>query len=129
MGFTQEAVNTRPDLLLPGQDRAWDVWDAAPDDFPSTKTAFRLLFPTAELAVTPQQRAGRQWNASKKVLYIDAAPAGEMVVLSVLISPQSTRSLNGEFISVLHLATLALVDSRRVHILAHHSPVGIYFLR
>lgn len=124
MGFQEQALAANPDLVPPQQNRAWDVWDAQPDDLPSSKTAFRLLFPTAELAVEPHQRTGKAWGARKNILYIDAAPLGEMVVVSLLISTAKIENFKGEASPVLHLASFSLSDGRFAYVLAHHATVG-----
>src|SRR4051812_6561064 len=36
MGFTEKAIKSNPKLLLPGQNRAWEVWDKPPESMPNT---------------------------------------------------------------------------------------------
>jgi hypothetical protein len=71
MAFTTEALAKRPDLLGRDGNRAWEVWDKPDEQLPETVIAFRLLFPTSELAVTPAQRVEADW---KRVAFLDAAP-------------------------------------------------------
>ena len=67
MGFTTEAIGRNPQLIPADADRAWEVWDEPPASLPNTIVAFRLIFPTSELAVRPEQRPVKKW---KNVLYI-----------------------------------------------------------
>lgn len=83
MGFTQEAVAKRPNLLRPGQDRAWTVWDKPPITLPETVVAFKLVFVTSELAVSPEQRRGHRW---KDVIFVEAGPPGLMTVATLFIT-------------------------------------------
>src|SRR5438132_10784740 len=62
MAFTSEALAANPSLVPVGADRAWEVWDEPPAVLPETVAAFRLIFPTRELAVEPEQRAAKQWR-------------------------------------------------------------------
>src|SRR5688500_9086202 len=68
MGFTTEAIVRDPQLSNGDRDRAWEVWDEPPAILPNTVAAFRLLFPTSELAVRPDQRASGSW---RNVTFID----------------------------------------------------------
>jgi hypothetical protein len=70
MGFTEEAMARNPNLVPLGRDRAWQVWDKPPAKLPNVTIAFRLLFPTSELAVRPEQRKPDQW---RKVDFIEPA--------------------------------------------------------
>jgi hypothetical protein len=46
-------------------------------------TAFRLLFPTSELAVRPEQRRPKDWA---KVIYLEAALAGKITVVTLFLT-------------------------------------------
>ena len=73
MGFTTAALKENSSILQPGENRAWEVWDRPSPTFPKTTIAFRLYFPTSELAVLPEQRPVDEW---REVIFIEPAPAG-----------------------------------------------------
>jgi hypothetical protein len=71
MAFTSEALAKNPALVPAGANRAWEVWDEPPPVLPDTVVAFRLIFPTIELAVKPEQRTTKQW---RNTVFIESAP-------------------------------------------------------
>ncbi len=85
MGFTTEALKEDPSLLHPGENRVWEVWDRPPRAFPNTTIAFRLYFPTAELAVLPEQRPVDEW---REVIFIEPAPpgTGKLTALTLFVT-------------------------------------------
>jgi hypothetical protein len=62
MGFTTEALAKNPNLVPLEENRAWEVWDKPPPKLPNVTIAFRLFFPTSELAVRPEQRLAHEWR-------------------------------------------------------------------
>jgi hypothetical protein len=120
MGFTADAVAKNAQLLSSEQNRAWEVWDQPPASLPYSTIAFRLLFPTAELAVRPEQRPPDQW---RDVFYIEAAPPGKLTALTlfvtngdVVLSHESERSFR--------LASLAIGPNKYAQLVAHGEPEG-----
>jgi hypothetical protein len=84
MGYTTEAIAANSDLLLlPQENRAWEVWDKPEPQLPHVTIAFRLLFPNAELAVKPEQRSGDKW---KNIIYIEGPPEGKLTVATLFIT-------------------------------------------
>lgn len=81
-GFTEEAVKQRPDLVLTGADRAWDVWDK-PEADGGGIIAFEIIFLTSELAVRPNQRLGKRW---RETTFIEAGPSGACTAVAVFIT-------------------------------------------
>jgi hypothetical protein len=63
MGFTSAALAKNPNLVPLEGNRAWEVWDQPPPQLPNVTIAFRLYFPTSELAVRPEQRQPDQWRS------------------------------------------------------------------
>ena len=64
MAFTSEAIAKRPDLLQHWRGPCMGGVDEPPKVLPNAVAAFRLLFPTAELGVQPEQRVPRDWTKS-----------------------------------------------------------------
>lgn len=120
MGFTTEAVAKNRDLLVPDQNRAWEVWDRPPEVLPGTVVAFRLIFPTSELAVMPDQRTPSQW---KKVIHIEAAPLGKVTVLTLFITVGDVDLRHASEPS-LCLASLDIGQELRAQLVAHGDPEG-----
>jgi hypothetical protein len=83
MGFTNEAIKKRPDLVQPSENRAWEVWAKPLETLPRTTTAFHLYFPTSELAVDVSQRVGKKW---REVVYLEAAPAEKVTTVTLFIT-------------------------------------------
>jgi hypothetical protein len=120
MAFTEKAIEKNPDLLLPGQNRAWEVWDKPPASMPSTVVAFRLVFPTAELAVRPEQRAPSDW---KDVIYIEAAPPGKLTVVTLFVTIGDI-TLSAQSEPSFCLASLDIGNGQRAQLVAHGMPEG-----
>ncbi len=118
IGFTAEALVKNAKLLLSDQDRAWEVWDQPPPSFPDTVIAFRLLFPTSELAVQPEQRAPDTWA---NVVYIEPGPPGKMTVLTLFITTGEV-SLSHATEPSFCLASLDIGTGRRAQLVAHGEP-------
>jgi len=83
MGFTTEAVAKNANLLGRNENRAWEVWDQPQPTLPDTVVAFRLIFPTSELGVKPEQRDPAQWA---NVVYIEAAPPKKVTVITLFVT-------------------------------------------
>lgn len=120
MGFTTEAVAKNSNLLPIDQNRAWDVWDQPPASLPNTIIAFRLLFPTTELVVRPEQRIPNEW---KNVIFIEAAPPGKLTVLTLFVTV-GDFVLTHESEPSFCLASLAICNDRRAQLIAHGDPEG-----
>jgi len=120
MAFTSEAIAKRPDLLKPGQDRAWEVWDEPPETLPDTVVAFRLLFPTSELALRPHHRESDAWS---KVICIEPAPPSKMSVVTLFITNSDANIVHGTEPSF-RLASIALSTGRWAQLVAHYDPQG-----
>jgi hypothetical protein len=120
MGFTETARTKYPGLIPTDRNRAWDVWNEPPVHLPATVIAFRLVFPTSELAVMPEQRPAKEW---KKVIYIEAAPlgTGKMTVVTLFVTTGDV-SLRHESESSLCLASLDIGNGRRAQLVAHGEP-------
>jgi hypothetical protein len=120
MGFTEDAIRKNPNLVLPEQNRAWEVWDKPPDTLPNTTVAFRLAFPTSELAVRPEQRAPEQW---RKVFYVEAAPPGKLAMLTVFVTI-GDLALTHESEPSFCLASLDIGNNQRAQLIVHGEPEG-----
>lgn len=123
MGFTQEAVRKCPGLLPKGRNRAWRIWRRPPPQIPDTVIAFRLLFPTSELAVRPEQRATEVWK--KNVIYIEAAPpdSGLMAAVTLFVTGANVN-LRAESGESFLLAYLDIGQGRRAQFIAHQETEG-----
>jgi hypothetical protein len=117
VGFTEEAVGFFPWLVSPRGNRALEVWDEPQETLPRTVTAFRLLFPTSELAVRPDQRTNKGWVGTR---FIQPAPEGKIVCVSVFLSRGSTSPRHESEWSE-PLGSFE-VRGRFLHVVAHHDP-------
>lgn len=120
MGFTTEAISSNPKLLGWDQNRAWEVWDKPPEALPETVIAFRLIFPTSELAVRPEERDPSKWQ---KVIHIEAAPPGKITVLTLCIT-RGDLVLRHESEPSFCLASLDIGNGFHAQLVAHGDPVG-----
>jgi hypothetical protein len=120
MGFTSEAIGKNPRLIPADVNRAWEIWDEPPASLPNTIVAFRLIFPTPELAVRPEQRQVRMW---KNVLFIEAAPYGKVVVATLFVTANDS-SLRHESEPSICLASLDVGNGRNAQLVAHTEPEG-----
>ncbi|MGK2912839.1 MAG: hypothetical protein ACSLE5_00020 [Porticoccaceae bacterium] len=118
MGFTTAAISENTKLLGCDQNRAWEVWDRPPETLPETVIAFRLIFPTSELAVRPQQRDPSQWM---KVVHIEAAPPVKVAAVTLFIT-RGDVVLGHESEPSFCLASLDLGGELRAQIVAHGDP-------
>jgi len=118
MGFTTEAINKNPKLLPSGTNRAWDVWDKPPESLPDSVVAFKLIFPTEELAVRPEQRPAKLW---KKVLHIDSAPPGKVTIVTLFVT-KGALTLKHESEPSFCLASLDMGQGFRAQLVAHTDP-------
>jgi hypothetical protein len=117
MGFTTEAITRNGKLLEGEQNRAWEVWDKPPASLSSAVVAFHLVFPTSELAVQPEQRLTELW---KSVVYIEAAPPGQMVLVTLFVTAgDPVIETNGPTI---RLACLAILEGRYAQLVACGAP-------
>ena len=123
MGFTEQAVADRPDLVsaITG-DRVWDKWEEPTEIKPGVVVAFRMAFPTSELALDPQVREPSNW---KKTHFFEAGPMGTgmMTVATVLLTQEDAPVTYEDHPSV-HVASLPLVDGRRAQLVVHADPEG-----
>jgi hypothetical protein len=122
MAYTAEAVAENPALVPAGENRAWEVWDEPPPVIPDVVVAFRLIFPTIELGVRPDQRGTRQW---RNTVFIGAAPidSGKLTVVTLFVTagdPDLTNPAEASF----RLASLELSAQRRAQLVAHAAPEG-----
>jgi hypothetical protein len=118
MGFTTEAISKNQRLLPPDANRAWDVWDEPPASLPDTVVAFKLIFPTSELAVRPGQRQPKQW---KRVLYIESAPPGKVTIITLFVT-KGAPALKHESEPSFCLASLDIGNGHRAQLIAHADP-------
>ena len=120
MGFTEEAVTKNPAILPDTSNRAWNIWDEPPQTIPHTVTAFRLIFPTTELSVKPDQRQTKKW---RDTVFIEAAPAGsgKLVVVTFFVTDIDV-ALAHESEPSRALASLELNNGRRAQLVAHLEP-------
>lgn len=120
MGFTTEAVAKNTKLLSCDQDRAWEVWDRPPETPPDAVIAFRLIFPTSELAVRPEQRDPSEWA---KVVHIEAAPSGKVTTVTLFIT-HGDVVFRHESEPSFRLASLDIGDGLHAQIVAPGDPEG-----
>jgi hypothetical protein len=120
MGFTVHAVAKNPALLPSETNRAWEVWDRPPSSLPNTVIAFKLLFPTSELAVRPEQRVQKEW---KDVVYIEAAPSGKVAVVTLFLTAGDI-ALSHESEPSCCLASISIDTGRYGKLVAHLDPEG-----
>lgn len=120
MGFTTEAVAKNTKLLGSDQNRAWEVWDRPPETLPETVIAFRLIFPTSELAVRPEERNPSRWA---NVVYIEATPPGKVTTVTLFITAGDVV-LRHESEPSFRLASLDIGNGLRAQIVAHGDPEG-----
>jgi hypothetical protein len=117
MAYTAEAVVENRRWCRVGENRAWEVWDEPPAVIPDVVVAFRLIFPTSELGVRPNQRGTRQW---RNIVFIEAAPidSGQLTVVTLFVTagdPDLTDPSEASF----RLASLELSAQRRAQLVAH----------
>jgi hypothetical protein len=122
MGFTLEAIKKNPKLVAMNQNRAWRVWDEPPAQLPNVVMAFRLIFPTSELAVNPDQRPPKKW---KNIIFVEAAPigSGKMVVANLFVT-NGDITLRHESEPSIWLASLEMTDGRRAQLVVHGEAEG-----
>jgi hypothetical protein len=120
MAFTSEALAENPALVPAEANRAWEVWDEPPPVLPDTVVAFRLIFPTSELAVKPEQRTTKQW---RDTLFIESAPpdSGKLTVVTLFVTVGDPE-LRHESEPSFRLASLELINGRRAQLVAHADP-------
>lgn len=120
MGFTTEAIAKNTKLLPCDLNRAWEVWDKPQKVLPETVIAFRLIFPTSELAVRPELRVHQDWA---RVIHIEAAPRGKLTTLTLFITTGDVV-LKHESEPSFCLASLDIGSGRRAQLVAHGDPEG-----
>ena len=121
MGFTEHAVQERPGLVNPNTgDRVWDKWQEPMEIKPGVVVAFRVAFPTSELAVELEARDPSKW---KGTYFFEAGPLGSgmMTVATVLLTQEDGPVTYEDHPSV-HVASLPLVDGRRAQLVVHADP-------
>jgi hypothetical protein len=115
MGFTTESLSKIAHLRSHDENRAWEVWDEPPASLPGTVVAFRLFFPTSELAVSPELRVGKEW---KNVIYIESAPPGKLTVLTLFVTTGEPGLAHESEPSFL-LASFDIGNGRHAQLIAH----------
>lgn len=122
MGFTSEAIGKNPELMgfCDDGNRAWEVWDRPPEILPKIVAAFRLIFPTSELGVRPEQRSASKW---KDVIYIEAAPEGKVTTVTLFIT-RGDIDLRHESEPSFRLASLPLGNELHAQLVAHSEVEG-----
>jgi hypothetical protein len=120
MAFTETAVARNNKLRSVEGKRTWDVWDAPPPSLEGVITALHLVFPTSELAVRPEQRSPKIWNG---VIYIPAAPPGQMVLVTLYVTVGDLILAPGGATS-LRLASLVVDKARYAQLVAYGAPEG-----
>lgn len=118
--YTSEAIERDGSLIVPGENRAWDVWDEPPPTLPSTIAAFKLLFPISELAVQPAQRRRKEW---RDVIHIEPASSPKMTVVTLFITDEQIE-LKHESEPSFCLASLPIGNGRRAQLVAHVDAEG-----
>jgi hypothetical protein len=120
MAFTSEALAKNPALVPAGSNRAWEVWQEPHPILPDTVVAFRLIFPTSELAVKPEQRTTKQWRDN---LFIESAPpdSGKLTIVTLFVTVGDPE-LRHESEPSLRFASLELSNGRRAQLVAHADP-------
>jgi hypothetical protein len=125
MGFTTEGARKYRDqgFLGDNQNRAWNVWDEPPSDLPQAVTAFKLVFPTSELVLTPEQRTTSLWN---NVVYVDIwkeLPTDWMTIVTLFVTT-GNRQPQHETGRSFWLALLDIGGGRYAQLVAHGDPQG-----
>lgn len=121
MGMTEQAERNSP-LLVRGENRAWEVWNAPSPNRKGVIRAFQLQFLTSELAVKPDQRSPKLWGSS---LYLAPAPEGKILCVTLFLAPHSI-ALQHESEPSLVLGQYRLQSGRDLIVVAHHDPVKGY---
>jgi hypothetical protein len=120
MGFSNESLPKIAHLRSDDENRAWEVWDEPAATLPGTVVAFRLFFPTSELAVGPELRAPNKW---KNVIYVESAPPGKLTVLTLFVT-LGTPELAHESEPSFRLALFDVGNGRFAQLIAHGEPEG-----
>jgi hypothetical protein len=118
MGISEEFWPKISHLRSHDDNRAWEVWDEPSPSLPGTVVAFKLIFPTSELAVKPEHRRSRKW---RDVIYIESAPPGKLTVLTLFITsgePELAHESEPSFL----LASFDIGNGRRAQLIAHGDP-------
>jgi hypothetical protein len=122
MGFTTESLAKNPNLVPLEKNRAWEVWDKPPPQLPNVTIAFRLFFPTSELAVSPEQRQPEQW---REVVFIEPAPpgTGKLTALTLFVTNADVEPKH-ESEPSFRLASLAVGRNMHAQLVAHAEAEG-----
>ncbi len=122
MGFTTEALAKNPNIVPLEGNRAWEVWDQPPPQLPNVTIAFRLFFPTSELAVRLEQRQPDQW---REVVFIEPAPPGngKLTALTLFVTNGDVEPKH-DFEPSFRLASLAIGHDMHAQLVAHGEPEG-----
>jgi hypothetical protein len=122
MGFEDYVAAKYPGLLPVGRDRAWQVWNEPEEQLPNTQVAFKLLFPSWELAVRPEQRISKQWK--KEILYVDLRnrlPNGWLTVATIFVTKGNVR-LDHERDPSIWLGSLEIGNGKWAQLVIHGDP-------
>jgi hypothetical protein len=123
MGFTEAAMKNNPSLIPADRNRAWDVWDEPPPQLPQAVVAFKLVFPTSELAITPEQRTSKLW---KNVVYVDIwkqLPSDWLTVITLFVTTGDLHPRHERDPSF-WIASLDIGRGRYAQLVAHGDPEG-----
>lgn len=120
MGFTTEAITNNPLLVGEGENRAWDIWDRPVEKIPNIVQAFKLVFSSSQLKITPDKRLTKSW---KDVIYIEAPPIGKLTVITLFVTNENVR-LNHESEPSFWLASLDLNNGCYAQLVAHGEHEG-----
>ena len=109
-----------PNIVPLEGNRAWDVWDQPPPQLPDVTIAFRLFFPTSELAVRLEQRQPDQW---REVVFIEPAPPGngKLTALTLFVTNGDVEPKH-DFEPSFRLASLAIGHDMHAQLVAHGEP-------
>ncbi|MDB4883276.1 MAG: hypothetical protein JWL95_2042 [Gemmatimonadetes bacterium] len=117
LGFTEQAINDRPDLVPIGGDRAIQKWRPPLDQ--ALVSAFYLLAPPASLYLKPEQR--RDWP--RTVLFIEPETRGaEFVTVCVVVARTRAPVDIVDGTRAVVLGVIPLGTDRSVQILATYEP-------
>ena len=116
-GFTGEAALARPDLVPPGTDRAWEVWDRPAEQVPGITRALDLVFVNSELALEPVDRDHKLW---RKNVFLPPAPNGYAGMATVFYTagPRPVPATGPD----IWVADLALPRGEHAHVVYHTEP-------
>lgn len=121
VGFTQEFVDVRPDIVPAGHDRAWKKWRPDLTDPTRPVVGFQLVALKQALYLGPKER--QSWPTS--VVFVEPpANAARMTVVSVSVVQSLAPLLFAEGTHGAVVAILPLGPDRTVQLVATHENPG-----